>query len=87
MLTYLRMTNKLKGIAGIGFGKFSNDQCTPEWKDLLKSLIIERLQEFDIPILFDLPIGHISGNACIPIGCEATLNGNDGDLSVQIRHH
>ena len=84
MLTYLRMTNKLNGISVSGFGSFSDKECTPEWNDLLKKLIIERLQEFDIPILFDLPIGHLSGNACIPLGCEATLNGNNGTLSVFI---
>ncbi len=84
MLTYLRMTNKFNEIAGIGFGSFSDDLCTPEWKGLLKKLIIERLQEFDIPCLFDLPVGHLSGNACIPLGCEAILNGNDGKLSVHI---
>ena len=67
-----------------GFGSFSYDLDTSEWKDLLKRLIIERLQEFDIPILFDLPIGHLSGNACIPLGCEATLNGNDGKLSIKV---
>jgi len=82
MLTYLRMTNKLNEIAGIGFGSFSDDLCTAEWKVLLKKLIIERLEEFDFPILFDLPIGHISGNACIPLGYEATLNGDDGTLSI-----
>ena len=84
MLTYLRMTKKLKGIAGIGFGSFADDNCTPEWLDLLKNLIIERLQEFNFPVLFNLPIGHISGNACIPLGCEATLNGDNGTLSVHI---
>jgi len=84
MLTYLRMTNKLSGIIGIGFGSFSDDQCNLEWKSLLRNLIIERLQEFEIPILFDLPIGHIPGNACIPLGCEATLNGNNGTLSIYI---
>ena len=82
MLTYLRLTKKFTGVEAIGFGSFSNDKCSPEWKDLLKSLIIERLQEFNFPILFDLPIGHISGNACIPLGCRATLNGNDGKLIV-----
>ena len=87
LLTFLRMTKKLNGVVGIGFGSFSDDLCTLEWKDLLKSLIIERLQEFDIPILFDLPIGHVSGNACIPLGCEATLNGNNGTLSVLIPCH
>ena len=84
MLTYLRMTNKLNEIAGIGFGSFSDDLCNSEWKGILKNLIIERLEEFDIPILFDLPIGHLSGNACIPLGCEAILNGNNGNLSVHI---
>ena len=84
MLTYFRMTNILNDIVGIGFGSFSNDLCTPQWKESLKSLIIERLQEFDIPVLFDLPIGHSSGNACIPLGCEATLNGNNGTLSIYI---
>ena len=82
MLTYLRLTKKFTGVEAIGFGSFSNDKCSPEWKVLLKSLIIERLQEFNFPILFDLPIGHISGNACIPLGCRATLNGNDGKLIV-----
>ena len=82
MLTYLRMTKTLNEIAGIGFGSFSNDSCDLEWKYLLKNCIIERLQEFDFPILFDLPIGHISGNACIPLGYEATLNGDNGILSI-----
>ncbi|KGF97401.1 Muramoyltetrapeptide carboxypeptidase [Prochlorococcus marinus str. MIT 9302] len=84
MLTYLRMTKTLTDIAGIGFGSFSNDCCDSEWKDLLKSCIIERLKEFNFPIIFDLPIGHISGNACIPLGYEATLNGDNGILSVEI---
>ncbi len=84
MLTYLRMTKKLTDIAGIGFGSFSNDCCDSEWKDLLKKCIIERLKEFNFPIIFDLPIGHISGNACIPLGYKATLNGDNGILSVEI---
>ena len=84
MLTYLRMTINLNEIGGIGFGNFANDDCTLEWKDSLKSIIIERLKEFNFPIIFDLPIGHTSGNACIPLGCEATLNCDDGILSIHI---
>ena len=84
MMTYLRMTKKLDGISGIGFGSFSDDLGTPEWKELLKKLLIERLHEFDVPILFDLPIGHISGNACIPLGCNSTINGNNGTLSIHV---
>ncbi len=82
MLTYLRMTKILDGIAGIGFGSFSNDPCESEWQELLINLIMDRLKEFNFPILFDLPIGHNRGNACIPLGYEATLNGNNGFLSI-----
>ena len=84
MLTYLRMTKIFSEIGGIGFGSFSADICTSEWKDLLKNLLMERLKEFNFPILFALPIGHISGNACIPLGYKATLNGYDGILSIHI---
>ncbi len=84
MLTYLRMTKILSGVAGIGFGSFSGDICTSEWKNLLKDLVLERLKDYNIPILFDLPIGHISGNACIPLGYIATLNADDGILSVHM---
>tara|TARA_Y100001968_G_C18891014_1_gene496134 strand:- start:305 stop:553 length:249 start_codon:yes stop_codon:yes gene_type:complete len=78
------MTKNLSAIAGIGFGSFTDNVCNSEVKELIKKLIIERLQEFNFPILFDLPIGHISGNACIPFGYEATLNGNEGILSIKI---
>ena len=84
MLTYLRMTQDLSEIAGIGFGSFSHNICTSEWKDLIKSLVMERLKEFKFPILLDLPIGHINGNACIPLGYQATLNGDNGILSIHI---
>ena len=87
MLTYLRMTKIFSVIAGIGFGSFSSDISSREWGNLLQDLVMERLKEFNFPILFNLPIGHISGNACIPIGYEATLNGNDGTLSIHIPHN
>ena len=86
MLTYLRMTKIFSLIAGIGFGSFTSDVCTSEWRDLFKNLVMERLKEYNFPILFDLPIGHISGNACIPLGYEATINGDNGILSIDIPH-
>ena len=81
MLTYMRLSKKLDGIVGIGFGNFFNEKESDHNK-LFEDLIYERLQDFDIPIVSNLPIGHICGNACIPIGFNATLNGNNGLLSV-----
>ena len=82
MLTFWRMSKKLIGIAGIGFGTFSRDIDKSDNNNFLKELITERFLEFDCPIVYDLPIGHLSGNACIPIGYKAELNGNNGTLSI-----
>ncbi len=83
MLTYWKLSKKLKGVAGIGFGNFSSkSENHTEEKFALKKLIYERLQDLQVPIIYDLPIGHISGNASIPIGFDAVMNGNTGRLSV-----
>lgn len=82
MLTYFRLSKKLDGIAGIGFGNFFNNEEYNKISNSFEELIYERFHDFDIPIVFDLPIGHISGNASIPIGFNAILNGNNGRISI-----
>ena len=83
IFTYLRMFNKFEEIVGLGFGNFFKSKGEiPEEEYLLKNLIYERFKKYNIPIVIDLPIGHLSGNACIPIGFNATLDGNIGTLSI-----
>ena len=84
MFTYLRMSEKLNGIVGIGFGNFLNKSASIQERQLFKNLIIERFTKFEVPMIFDLPIGHITGNACVPIGFKATINGYTGNLSVSV---
>ena len=82
MFTYLRLSKKLKGIVGLGFGNFFQNREEENIDMVLEKLIYERFKDFDIPIVTNLPIGHLSGNACIPIGFKASLNGNNGTLSI-----
>ena len=82
MFTYLRLSNKLRGIVGLGFGNFFKKIDEENLDKVLEKLIYERFKDFDIPIVTNLPIGHLSGNACIPIGFKASLNGKDGTLSI-----
>ena len=85
LFTYLRMSNKFDGIAGLGFGNFFKKEMKNLKEEiLLKNLIYERFKKYNIPIVIDLPVGHLNGNACIPIGFNATLNGNTGRLSVNL---
>ncbi len=85
IFTYLRMSNKFDAIRGLGFGNFfKSEMKNCEEEILLKNLIHERFKKYNIPIVINLPIGHLNGNACIPIGFNATLNGNMGTLSVDL---
>lgn len=82
MFTYLRLSKKLNEIHGIGFGNFFNPAEREFNENIFENLIYERFKDFDIPIVSKLPIGHFSGNACIPIGFNASLDGKNGSLSI-----
>ncbi len=81
MFTTLRMAKVLNNINGIGFGNFF-DKNDIEQQTLLEELILDRFERFNIPIVSNLPIGHLPGNACIPFGFIGKLNGNNGILSI-----
>ncbi len=86
MLTHLRLTGILKQLSGLGFGSFTN--CKDN-KDIdkeksfeLSDIFKDRTQDLKIPIVSNLPIGHCHGNASLPLGRSAILNGNTGCLSL-----
>ena len=86
MLTHLRLAGLLQQISGLGFGSFKG--CEDE-KNVDKTKTFElldifkdRTQDLKIPIVSNLPIGHCCGNASLPLGSQAILNGNTGSLSL-----
>ena len=86
MLTHLRLSGILSQISGLGFGSFSNcldDKDVDKNKSFdLHEIFKDRTKDLQIPIVSNLPIGHCHGNASLPIGSRATLNGNNGRLSL-----
>ncbi len=86
MLTQWRLTGKLKELAGLGFGNFrdcKNDKNVPLNETFqVNEVLIERTKDLGIPIIGNLPVGHLHGNAALPIGAKATIDGNKGILTV-----
>ncbi len=86
MLTQLRLAGILQQLSGLGFGSFTN--CDNEKNDdkkesfELREILKDRTQDLKIPIVSNLPIGHCIGNASLPQGSQAVLNGNKGQLSL-----
>jgi len=86
MLTQWRLAGLLQGLAGLGFGSFSGCEA-PEDEPLnktfqLQEVLKERSQDLEIPIVNNLPIGHCCGNAALPQGRLATLDGGKGLLKI-----
>ena len=86
MLTHLRLAGVLQQLSGLGFGSFTycdNEKDVDRTKtfDLL-DILKDRTKDLKIPIVSNLPIGHCCGNASLPLGSQAILNGEKGSLSL-----
>ncbi|GAA2606411.1 muramoyltetrapeptide carboxypeptidase [Paractinoplanes durhamensis] len=82
MLTHLRRTGVLKGIAGVAIGQFTNAPVTAgQWT--AAQAVQDRLGDLGVPVLGGLRIGHGVGQLTIPLGTRATIDVTAGTLTVQ----
>ena len=85
MLTQWRLSGILQQLAGIGFGHFEGcdeDERPPAKKFSLAQVLEDRTADLDLPKVFDLPVGHRPGNAALPLGVMACMDGDTGILSL-----
>jgi muramoyltetrapeptide carboxypeptidase len=76
MLSQMKQAGCLEGLAGLGLGLFQN--CGDEEE------IIEIVQEVidapQLPMLAGLPLGHGPANMTVPVGLEAVLDTESGEV-------
>jgi muramoyltetrapeptide carboxypeptidase len=88
MLTQWRMSSLLNQVKGIALGRFSFDSKAQSNGDLIqndltiKEVLRDRLADLNIPIVSELPFGHLGENALLPVGCNAQIDGDSGELSL-----
>ncbi|MEB3306681.1 MAG: LD-carboxypeptidase [Cyanobacteriota bacterium] len=92
MLTHWRLSGALRELAAIGFGRFSDCEDGPEPDAAveaaaqrrfgLEQVLQERTADLGIPVVMDLPVGHVCGNAALPLGALACLDGDAGSLEL-----
>ena len=83
MLTQWRMSGILGKVCGIAVGRFS--QCQPPANIpsfTVEEVLRDRLSDFGIPVVSELPFGHDGCNAALPVGVMATLDGDKGSLTI-----
>ena len=84
MLTQWRLAGMLQSLAGLGFGRFVDCNNEPESDGFsLDEVLLERTADLGIPVVGNLLVGHgPGGNAALPVGAMATLDGDQGVLRV-----
>jgi muramoyltetrapeptide carboxypeptidase len=89
MLTHWRLSGALGRLAGIGFGSFAGcDEADsraaepPEHRFTVAQVLRERTLDLKLPVVTDLPVGHAPGNAALPLGRPARLDGGRGRLTL-----
>jgi muramoyltetrapeptide carboxypeptidase len=85
LLTHLLNCGLLQQVAGIAIG--INAECSDpkakgakEYRQTIDDVVKERLLPLKIPLVTGLPFGHVPHNATMPIGAEAILDAENGDL-------
>jgi len=82
LLQQLRAAGCLRGLRGLGIGDFSTcgDRRYPERSP--RDLFLELAERTGVPLVTDLPFGHVAHNAPWPFGVRATLDGDSGELHI-----
>jgi muramoyltetrapeptide carboxypeptidase len=78
MLFQLKKTGKLSGLKGLIVGGMTamKDSAVPFGRSV-QEVIKEAVVEFDFPVCFTFPAGHINDNRAIILGQKARLEVND----------
>jgi muramoyltetrapeptide carboxypeptidase len=82
MLTQWRLSRALSKVRGIALGGFTKCEAPPHIPSFtIEEVLRDRLGDLGIPIVSNLPFGHDSPNAALPVGIKVTLDGDNGILS------
>lgn len=76
MLTYLKRSGKLQSLAGLIVGSFSATKEDDDYfyDDTIENIIFEKVKEYDYPVCFNFPVGHIKNNRAVKLGIDYTLS-------------
>jgi len=82
LMQQLASAGKLAALRGIGIGDVStcSDERAPEPHAL--DVILEIASPLGVPVVSELPFGHVGRNRPWPLGARATIDGDVGEIRI-----
>src|SRR6185295_8131382 len=87
MLTHLLNAGLLQQVSGVAVGTNANCEdpkakTSKEYRQTLADVLKERLGPLKVPMVMNLPFGHVPLNGTVPVGVRAILDANKCDLII-----
>ena len=83
MMQNLRLSGALSKISGLLVGQFNHMPYDPDMMASVEDVIKNACADYNFPIAFDLPFGHIIGNLPLLIGARAQLFVDEGGVRFE----
>ena len=74
MLQNLRLGGILGQISGLIIGQFSECEEDPLMMQSMQEIILSAVNEYDYPVCFNFPAGHVDYNLPLVLGAKVSLN-------------
>lgn len=79
----LKIGGVLESLSGLIVGQFTEYEEDNEIHATVYELIAKAVSEYDYPVIFDFPAGHIDNNQPLPFGIGAMMTVDENGASLQ----
>ncbi len=82
MMQNLRISGVLSQISGLIVGQFSDCDEDPLMMQTISEIIVDAVQDYDYPVCFNFPAGHVDYNLPLILGKEVHLEVNENQVNL-----
>ena len=82
MINNLRLSGVLENLKGLVVGQFSDYEEDESMGKTVYELIKEAVEEYDYPVAFGFPAGHVEKNMPLMIGARAELSVKEDGVTL-----
>lgn len=87
MMQNLRMSGVLAGLSGLVVGQFSDCDADEGMHESLYETIKRAVSDYDYPVLFNFPAGHVTRNLPLWLNAHATLSVDENGAHLVAESH